>query len=72
MDKGKDYLARIGPATPKRRLRLRGVFNDTLVAVMAVVAACLVLAFGGLVLTWLLWHDRYHVGLLDYLMQVVF
>lgn len=54
------------------RRGLRLVFNDTVLALLGVLAAIAGLALAGVGLTWLVFRDRYGVGFIDYLTQVVF
>lgn len=51
---------------------LRAVFNDTVLALLGVLAAIAGLVLAGTVLTWLVFRERYGVGYFDYLTEVVF
>lgn len=54
-----------------RRRLLRLVFNDTVLALLGVLAAIAVFALAGTVLTWLVFRERYGVGYWEYLLDVV-
>ena len=54
------------------RRGLRFVLNDTVLALLGVLAAIAGLALAGVGLTWLVFRDRYGVGFFDYLTEVVF
>ena len=56
---------------PRSRLA-RVLLNDTLIAVIAVVGVVLLVALLGLVLTWMVFRDRYEVGFVEYLRLFVF
>ena len=51
---------------------LRWMLNDTVLALLGVLAAIAVLAFAGVVLTWFVFRERYGLGFVDYLTEVVF
>ena len=53
------------------RRGLAWLFNDMVLALLGVVAGIVALALGGVALTWLVYRDRYGVGFLDYLTDVV-
>lgn len=53
------------------RRGLAWLLNDMVLALLGVVAGILALALGGVALTWLVYRDRYGVGFLDYLTDVV-
>ena len=47
------------------------LLNDMVLALLGAVVGILALALGGVALTWLVYRDRYGVGFLDYLTDVV-
>lgn len=47
------------------------LLNDMVLALLGVVVGIVALALGGVALTWLVYRDRYGVGFLDYLTDVV-
>ena len=63
---------RAANARPLLRRALRLAWNDTVLALVGVLAAIAALALAGVALTWLVFHDRYGVGFLEYLTEIVF
>ena len=51
---------------------LRLALNDTVLALAGVLAAIAALALAGVALTWLVFRERYGVGFLEYLTEIVF
>lgn len=51
---------------------LRLACSDTVLALAGVLAAIAALALAGIALTWLVFRDRYGVGFLEYLTEIVF
>ena len=74
MAERRDYLSRVGKATKRsfvvRLARL--LRGDTLRSLAAVTVICLIVSFGGLALTWLVYRERYGLGFIDYLRVMVF
>lgn len=54
------------------RRALRLACSDTVLALVGVLTAIAALALAGVALTWLVFHDRYGVGFLEYLTEIVF
>lgn len=51
---------------------IRVALSDTVLALVGVLAAIAAIALAGVVLTWLVFRDRYGVGFFEYLTEVVF
>lgn len=54
------------------RRALRVARSDAVLALVGVLIAIAALALAGVVLTWLVFRDRYGVGFFEYLTEIVF